>query len=137
MARYFRQLIASHVPKSGRTLVLVDVTGSGKTPVSFAPEVEKWLAREGSRSEVAMAAFANPESVMLKGVKTIRTTRFPGVDRYMYYPFEGVISEFERHRIGKDPLRDLRSREMYHEYRKAIRRRMKRDRVLDRFLRKL
>jgi hypothetical protein len=137
MARYFRALIPSHVPKSGRTVVLVDVTGSGKTPVSFAPEVEKWLAREGSRSKVAMAAFANRLNPMPKGVVTIRTTPFPGVDRYMYYPFEGVISEFDRHKIGKDSLRDLLSRPMYHEYRKAIRRRMKRDRTLDKFLRKL
>jgi len=137
MSKYFRKLIPSHVPKSGRNLVLLDVTNSGKTPYTLAPAVKKWLKSQGSSSKVVKLAFTSFPNEMPRGVKAIDTAPFPRVDDYMHFPYEGVVNEFPQHSIDSRRLRDLKPRRKYAKYRKAVLRRMKRDRTLDKFLRKL
>jgi hypothetical protein len=116
-ARYLGKLIPRHVPRSGRTIVLLDVTNSGKTPAGIAPKVRKWVKSEGSRSKVVKLAFT--QNTLENGVKTISTAPFPGVDKYMSSPFEDVVNEFDRHEIGSDSLSDLKPRPQYAKYRKS------------------
>jgi hypothetical protein len=135
IARYLNKLIPSHVPQSGRTIVLLDVTNSGKTPRSFAPQVTKWLKKERSRSKVIKLAFTKFN--MPKGVEKIDTKAFPGVDKYMWSPYENVVNEYERHQIGRQRMRTLKPRPQFAKYREAVLQRMERDSKLDAFLQTL
>ena len=64
----------------------------------------------------------------------VDTNRYPEVDKFLDYPYEHVVSEYERHVLGQDDIAALVPRPEYRAFKDAMRERMIRDDKLDAFL---
>jgi hypothetical protein len=139
LARYVARFIPAEVLRSGRTIVFVDATSSGRGLDHYVPLIKPSLRG----AKVIKAAFgvrnagvANTSIYTNPGNKrVINTAPFPEVDRFYVNPYENVVSEYPRHAPGYNKLSELgKPRPEYGQYRKALLRRMQRDRTLDTFL---
>jgi hypothetical protein len=139
MDKYFRRL----VPDAGlrqeifdgkRAIVLVDQSSSGKTPHTLAPYIRRYLQRIKSPAEIKKVALTESKDNVYKDVNWISTKPFPDVDRYLYDPYEGVVSEFDHHVLGSDDINSLKPRAAYQRFKQAVLERMKRDPELHKFL---
>jgi hypothetical protein len=117
-----------------RAIVLYDQTSSGKTPATFAPHLQAYLDQIGSKAKIKKLAIGNANR---RGVAIIPIDDFPDVGKYLFAPYEGVVSEFPRHVLGASPMSELKERRQYRSFKKAVLERMKRDRTLHRFIRTL
>lgn len=138
---YFHRLIPDEkirqdVLFGNRTIVLLDQSSSGKTPDSFAPYLRKYL--NSIRSKVKIAKVTFTQSVNAEGIRSgvdhIATDSFPDVGRYLYAPYEGVVSRFPHHTLGQDAIEELIPRPEYERFKDAVYARMQRDLELHRFL---
>ena len=129
-ARYFRALVPEHIFDSGRDIVLIDQTnaGSGRTIALFEPVMMEYLASIGSKAKVKKVGFST--GPLQNGVEHIDVAPYPDVGRYLYSPYEGVVSEYERHVPGSDTLETVLPRPAYQQYRAAVMDRMREDRSL-------
>jgi hypothetical protein len=134
--RHFEKLIPKSVRFGKKKIVLIDQTSSGKTHASIMPALRAYLKRTGSKTEVVGVAFYSASSVSrrVQGLSTINTARFPEVDNFLYAPYEGVVSPFDRHVPSQDALDTLTWRPEYERFKAAITKRIVRDAILDRFL---
>ncbi len=139
IAKYFVRLIPDdeqrrEILSGRRTLVLLDQSNTGKTPNSLAPHFQAYFDKLGSPAKMIKVTFSAQEGTVVPGVVPILTTPFPDVANYLSPPFEGVVSEFPRHVLGSDSLRDLVQRKEYVQYKSAVAERMKRDQRFHNFL---
>jgi hypothetical protein len=139
LARYVARFIPAQILRSGRTIVFVDATSSGRGLDHYVPLIKPSLrgikvikVAFGVRNSGAATTtiYTNPGNK-----RVINTSPFPEVDQFYGSPYESVVSEYPRHAPGKDRLSDLARRPEYEQYRKALLQRMERDRDLDSFLR--
>jgi hypothetical protein len=140
MAQYVARFIPPEILESGRTLVFVDATSSGRALDHYVPLITPNL----KGAKVIKAAFgvrsagvANTKIYTTPGDKqVINTEPFPEVDTFYTNPYEDVVSEYPRHAPGTHQMSDLdRPRPDYREFRKALLQRMQRDEGLHTFLR--
>jgi hypothetical protein len=134
--RHFEKLIPKSVRQGNRTLVLLDQTSSGKTHAAMMPLLRSYLHRTGSKVQVRGVAFYEAARVSrrIKDLETIDVRGYPEVGKFLYEPYEGIVSPYERHVPGQDNLEDLTFRPQYDRFKAAIVERAKRDAKLDRFL---
>jgi hypothetical protein len=134
LAQYVQKLIPAEALTSGKTIVFVDATSSGRALNHYVPRLTPHLGN----NKVVRAAFANPRWRIWNAPgenELIDTDDFPEVDKFYGAPYEGVTSEYERHAPGAFPISDLDTpRPQYKKFRDALKRRMKGDRDLDRKL---
>ena len=134
--RHFTKLIPRSVRFGNKTILLIDQTSSGKTHAALMPLLKRYLKRTGSKVDVKGVAFyeAPRVSMRLRHVETINVTNYPEVGNFLYSPYEGVVSPFERHVPDSEAVEDLTWRPQYERFKDAIRKRAQRDARLDRFL---
>lgn len=127
---YFRALVPAHIWRSGRDIVLIDQTnaGSGRTISLFQPVMQAYLDSIGSKAKIKMLGFST--GTLGGGVELLDVNPYPDVTRYLYQPYEGVVSEYERHVPGSQQLEDVVPRPEYRQYRSAVMRRMVNDGAL-------
>jgi hypothetical protein len=134
LAQYVRKLIPKRALTSGKTIVFVDATSTGRALDHYVPNLIPHLGN----NRVLRAAFANPTwriSSNPRENEVIDTTAFPEVDSFYRLPYEGVTSEYERHAPGAYPISEIDTpRPQYKQFRNALKRRMRADRDLDRKL---
>lgn len=139
LATYVEKLVPAAVLTSGRTIVFVDATTSGRALDLYVPRITPAL----KGAKVIKAAFAvqfggsrryaiftNPGDKQV-----IDTTPFPEVNRFFTEPYENVVAEYPRHGPGTHPMSDIaKPLPQYREFRAALMKRMERDNELDDFL---
>ena len=139
LANYVRKLVPPEVLESGRTIVFIDATKSGRALDAYVPLIAPSL--QGAK--VIKAAFGvhrngarNTTIYTRPGDKqVIDTTPFPEVNRFLGDPYEGVVSEFPRHGPGTHRIEVLDAPlAQFQQYREALLQRMKRDEGLRHFL---
>jgi hypothetical protein len=149
MAQYCNKLIPREALRSGRKIVFVDCTSSGRGLDYWAPNIKPHLRRasvcqvafaEPSTERRRMPIWANWQNRRPKAIKSeiIATDKFPDVAKYPWKPYENVVCEYPRHSPGHHAISVLDNpRPEYQKFRDAVMRRMETDRKLDKFLRQL
>ena len=140
LAKYVEKLIPPEVLASGRTIVFLDATTSGRGLDFYVPKIVPSLGgakvikaaygiqHDGKREKWRI--YSNPGDKQV-----IDTAPFPEVNKFFTEPYEDVVSEFPRHGPGKDPIAVLDSPlPQYKQYRDALMQRMQRDGELHKFL---
>ena len=132
---YVNKLIPAEALASGRTIVFVDVTSTGRALNHYVPLLTPLL----KGAKVKRAAFAAPNwtNILQRPGENhvIDTTPFPDVPNYFGGIYENVVAEYPRHVPGASPITDLDNPLAgYTNYRNAVLQRMQRDEGLHRFL---
>ena len=139
LATYVNKLIPESVLASGRTIVFVDATTSGRALNLYVPRIAPSLRG----AKVIQAPFAvqynghsNWPIFTSPGVnQVIHTHNFPEVNRFFTEPYEDVVGEYPRHGPGTHDISVLDSPlPQYQRYRDALMQRMQRDEGLHSFL---
>ncbi len=132
LAEYVKKLLPPGILESGRTIVFVDATTSGRALDHYVPLIAPSL----KGAKVIKAAFGihyegrtnwpiheNPGDKQV-----IDTAPFPEVDRFFGDPYEDVVAEYPRHGPGAHPINQIDTpRPQYQQYRDALMQRMERD----------
>lgn len=129
---YFDKLLPESLIKGNRDIVLIDQTEAGRTLRGFPPYIQAYLKKKGFKGQVKKVAFSSESQAA--GIDVIDTNDSPIVSQFLWDPYEGVFSEYERHVIGEDDIDGLRKQPEYRKYQKALERRMARDQTLERML---
>jgi hypothetical protein len=139
LATYVQKLVPPEILESGRTIVFVDATSSGRALDHYVPLIAPSLkglpflkvafgVHSGQRNT---RIYTNPGDKQV-----IDTSPFPEVNKFYTDPYEDVVSEYPRHGPGTHPINALDTpRPEYQKYRDALNQRMQRDPELDHFLR--
>jgi hypothetical protein len=134
---YVRRLVPPEVLNGSKTLVFIDQTNSevGRegTLAQMSRVFERYLRRIGSRARIERLAFSpnkHPE-----GTGVVDTSKYPEVGKFLNHPYEHVVSEYDRHVLGRNTIEQLVPRPEYRQFKGAMLERMKRDDKLDAFLR--
>jgi hypothetical protein len=139
LAGYVKKLVPPEVLKSGRTIVFVDATSSGRALDHYVPLITPSL----NGAKVIKAAYGvdyngqrNTTIYTTPGDKrVIDTAGFPEVNKFYTDPYEDVVSEYPRHGPGYHPITDIDTpRPEYKQFRQALQQRMQRDEGLHKFL---
>ena len=133
---YVRRLIPAEVLNGSKTLVFLDQTTSSAgregTLAQITRVFEQYLQQNGSKAKVKKLAYSpnmHPDDTAV-----IDTNKYPEVGTFLGYPYEHVVSQYDRHVLGQNTPDQLIERPQYNEFKSAIGERMKRDPVLDKFL---
>lgn len=139
LAAYVKKLVPEEVLTSGRTIVFVDATTSGRALNLYVPRITPSLRG----APVIRAAFgvrhgghANWPIFQSPGEnRVIDTTPFPEVNRFFTEPYEDVVAEYPRHGPGTHTIGAIETPlPQYQQYRDALMQRMQRDEGLHGFL---
>lgn len=136
LATYSERVIPAEVFASGRTVVFIDVTSSGRALDHYVPRIAPGL--KGLPS-IKVAFGINPTSSAIytnPGDKhVVNTTPFPELDKFPWDPYENVVSEYPRHVPTTNGFGVLDTpRAEYQQLRDGLMQRMLRDPELDHFL---
>ena len=132
MRDYVKRFVPAGVLESGRTVVFVDVTKTGRGLDYYVPLIAPSLngaklIRVAFGAEGSAVATVHPTHV-------IDTWPFQEVDKFLRPSYE-VLSQYPRHGPGVDPIGDLDTpRPAYREYRRVLLQRMRRDEGLRDFV---
>jgi hypothetical protein len=136
LAPYVRKLIPPEVLNGSKTLVLLDQTDSGAaregTLAQISRVFEAYLKSIGSTARVTKLAYS--PSPQPSDTGQIDTNRYPEISRFLKPPYEHVVSQYDRHVLARNTLKDLIERPQYEVFKDAMLERMKRDQTLDTFL---
>jgi hypothetical protein len=143
LAPYVKRFIPEEVLTSGKTIVFVDVSTSGRGLDHYVPLIEPSLqGRKFIKAVFGARFYGNPAPWKIYtqdpgDKRVIDTAPFPEVNKFFDDPYEDVVAEYPRHAPGFDNVKDLDStRPEYQQYRDALMQRMQRDPKLHRFLTK-
>jgi hypothetical protein len=140
LAQYVKKLVPADVLESGRTIVFVDVTTTGRALDQYVPLITPSLGGAPVIKAAFGSQFGNSRNWPIYNSpgdkQLIDTTAFPEINQFFTEPYEEVVGEFPRHGPGRDAITVLDSpRPQYTTYRNALMQRMERDEQLDNFLR--
>jgi hypothetical protein len=149
VARYVEAAIPERVLQGKRDLVILDVTGTGKTPATFGPYLERYLASRKLDKRVVRLAFSW-NHLKQRGMgydrdltDWIDTRPWADFSNYFSGKYEGSwtpqdggegVAEHERHRMGAGVVPPKLTNPNYRNFRKALLARMRQDEELDAFL---
>ena len=135
--QYFQTYIPAEVWSGTRDIVLMDQTNSGASRMGtlglFAPFFEKYAREIGFKGRIRKVAFSAQRQAA--DVEQVDTNLYPETSRFLYAPYEGVVSEYDRHTVANQ-FYNLPKRAEYTQFRDALSQRMERDADLDGFLAK-
>jgi hypothetical protein len=140
LAEYVKRIIPEEVLRSGKTIVFVDATSSGRALDHYVPLIAPSLQGK----TVIKAAFGVKDGRHNKiywapgDKQVIDTSAFPEVNRFYTGLYEDAVAEFPRHAPGTHDIKVLDTpRPEYQQYRDALLMRMERDEQLHGFLKAL
>jgi hypothetical protein len=135
--QYFQTYIPAEVWSGTRDIVLMDQTNSGATRSGtlgqFAPYFDRYAREIGFKGQIRRVAFS--AQAQAPGIEQVNTQLYPETSRFLSYPYEGVVSEYDRHTVGNQFF-NLNKRGEYTQFKDALGQRMERDVDLDTFLAK-
>jgi hypothetical protein len=154
VARHIEAAIPEKVLAGDRTIVLLDVTSSGKTPAVFGPFFDRYMESRGRTDPSVRLAFSWKDVRRGQWAKEltdwIDTTAWADFRRYYTGKYEGNwqpgregmlagmgIAEHQKHMMGPGVEPPTVTNPNYAAFRAAVRARMEQDRELDTFLAKL
>jgi hypothetical protein len=148
-ARYIEAAIPPAILTGKRTIVLVDVTSTGKTPAAFGPYLDRYLAARGNPKKSVRLAFSLMDVMNREHgpdlTDWIDIHPWPDIANY-FKPgrkYEGDwsaryggdgIAEHEWHQMARDKKPPRARNPNYTTFRKAVLARMQQDSALDAFL---
>ncbi len=133
MKTYVDRIIPPEVLKGGRTIVVVDVTSSGRALDYWVPKLQPHL--HGVKAIKVAFSVANNNITQAGDKHIISTTSFNDVDNYLGGIYEDRIAENHRHAPGHHAMSELDTpRPEWGQFRQAIAKRQQADHDLDRAL---
>jgi hypothetical protein len=135
MKPYVKKLFPKGLLESKKTIVLVDQTSSGGTLQQLGPIFRTYLKSVGLKNKVVQLAFSR--DAQPAGNEHIDTTQFGEVNNFLYAPYEDVTAQYPGHYLGTTDIKELVERQQYRDFKGAMRKRMQRDKTLDKFITQL